>query len=89
MKKYNVKEELKNFDYNKQEFIKPEIFTLGHRNPQGLAAINNNYYSSEHGPKGGDEINLLIESKNYGWPTASYGTKYFLEPGNEHNKGDK
>ena len=83
------KDDLKNFDYSKQEFINPKIFTLGHRNPQGLASIDNKYYSSEHGPKGGDEINFLIEGKNYGWPIASYGTKYFLEPSSEYNKGDK
>ena len=52
------------------------IFSKGHRNPQGLAIINNKIFSAEHGPKGGDELNLIIKSGNYGWPVASYGTKY-------------
>jgi|TARA_Y100000389_G_scaffold204319_1_gene256220 hypothetical protein len=56
--------------------IKTKIFTKGHRNPQGLAKIDNTFFSAEHGPKGGDEINLLQENNNYGWPIASYGTKY-------------
>ena len=84
------KEELKKIDYTKKNnLINPKIFTLGHRNPQGLAEINNKFYSSEHGPKGGDEINLLNENANYGWPISSYGTKYYLEPGNEYNYGEK
>ena len=82
------KQDLENFDYNNDELIKPRIFTSGHRNPQGMASINNNYYSTEHGPKGGDEINLISESGNYGWPISSYGTKYFLEPDNDYNKGE-
>jgi hypothetical protein len=82
------KKELKEFDYSKEKNIFPKIFTLGHRNPQGLAKINDNYYSAEHGPKGGDEINLLIKNENYGWPISSYGTKYFFEPNNIYNKGE-
>ena len=53
-----------------------KIYTSGHRNPQGIAKINDNIFSSEHGPHGGDELNILNENANYGWPIASYGTKY-------------
>tara|TARA_B100000579_G_scaffold317097_1_gene266652 strand:+ start:2081 stop:3331 length:1251 start_codon:yes stop_codon:yes gene_type:complete len=57
-------------------FIVPKIFSMGHRNPQGLTKINENFFSVEHGPKGGDELNKIIENKNYGWPEVSYGTQY-------------
>lgn len=61
-----------------------EIKTIskGHRNPQGLLLYKKDYlFSSEHGPKGGDEINLLLtknfeKNNNYGWPIASYGSHY-------------
>tara|TARA_A100001015_G_scaffold175564_1_gene195300 strand:- start:2267 stop:3508 length:1242 start_codon:yes stop_codon:yes gene_type:complete len=52
------------------------IFSKGHRNPQGLLVINNKILSTEHGPRGGDEINLIKYKKNYGWPLSSYGKKY-------------
>ncbi len=52
------------------------IFSKGHRNPQGLVLINNQIISTEHGPRGGDEINLIKKDKNYGWPVVSYGTRY-------------
>ena len=54
-----------------------EIFSYGHRNPQGLYIDkNNNIFSTEHGPRGGDEINLIKRGENYGWPYATYGTNY-------------
>ena len=60
-----------------------EIISIGHRNPQGLKYLNkyNLVINSEHGPKGGDEININKlekgnEVKNYGWDVASYGTAY-------------
>ena len=53
-----------------------KIFTSGHRNPQGLTKINDSFFSVEHGPQGGDELNKIIKNKNYGWPEVSYGTKY-------------
>lgn len=54
-----------------------ELFTIGHRNPQGLTRDQyGQWWSSEHGPRGGDEVNLLKSGANYGWPLASYGTLY-------------
>lgn len=53
-----------------------EIFSLGHRNPQGLFKFNNTVIATEHGPKGGDEINLISYESNYGWPKSSYGELY-------------
>ncbi|HET9440590.1 MAG TPA: PQQ-dependent sugar dehydrogenase [Longimicrobiales bacterium] len=53
------------------------IFTLGHRNPQGLAVSRDGrIWMTEHAARGGDELNLLGESKNYGYPHVSYGTQY-------------
>ena len=53
------------------------IYSYGHRNPQGLYIDKNkNIFSTEHGPRHGDEINLILENKNYGWPYASFGTDY-------------
>lgn len=66
---------LKNFLDNNGK-IEVKNFTKGHRNPQGLAKLDNKFFSAEHGPKGGDEVNFLEEGNNYGWPVASYGTKY-------------
>ena len=52
-------------------------WTMGHRNPLGLAfAPDGRLWSSEMGPKGGDELNLIVAGKNYGWPAASYGSHY-------------
>jgi cytochrome c2 len=54
-----------------------EIFTLGHRNPQGLyAAPDGRIWLTEHGSQGGDELNLLTSGSNYGWPKVTYGTEY-------------
>lgn len=56
----------------------PEIWSKGHRNPQGITfdRETNKLYTSEHGAKGGDEINTPEAGKNYGWPVISYGTNY-------------
>lgn len=62
-----------------KEFSNQDDFTIiskGHRNPQGLFVDNNIVISTEHGPKGGDEINKIVFGKNYGWPIASYGSSY-------------
>ena len=53
-----------------------KIFSYGHRAPQGLFTEGNLILSTEHGPKGGDEINKIEFNKNYGWPIASYGDYY-------------
>lgn len=59
----------------------PEIWSLGHRNPYGLAfSPDGNLWSSEMGPKGGDEFNLILPSLNYGWPAVSYGDNYDGSP---------
>lgn len=54
-----------------------EIWTLGHRNIQGLVMDDQGrVYSHEHGPRGGDELNLIEPGKNYGWPVATFGLDY-------------
>jgi glucose/arabinose dehydrogenase len=55
-----------------------ELYTIGHRNPQGLAKhpVTGDIWLGEHGPRGGDEINRLEPGANYGWPTISYGIEY-------------
>jgi glucose/arabinose dehydrogenase len=57
---------------------KPETFTYGHRNAQGIALrpLDNSIWSHEHGPRGGDEVNKLEAGNNYGWPTITYGVDY-------------
>jgi glucose/arabinose dehydrogenase len=56
----------------------PEIFTIGHRNPQGLALEPTGkwLWAIEHGPKGGDELNIIQAGRNYGWPVITYGVDY-------------
>lgn len=56
----------------------PTIFSYGHRNPQGLAVhpVSGRVWDTEHGPMGGDEVNLLAAGLNYGWPEISYGKNY-------------
>ncbi|GAA6151136.1 PQQ-dependent sugar dehydrogenase [Pseudoteredinibacter isoporae] len=57
--------------------IKPEIYSFGHRNPQGLAFdADGQLWEIEHGPRGGDEINKIEFGKNYGWPVVSFGKEY-------------
>jgi glucose/arabinose dehydrogenase len=53
------------------------VWSYGHRNPQGLAFHpgTGQLWSSEHGPRGGDELNLIYKGHNYGWPVLSYGTR--------------
>ncbi|QTD39266.1 PQQ-dependent sugar dehydrogenase [Polaribacter batillariae] len=61
-----------------EENAKKAIFSYGHRNPQGMEInpFTNEIWSHEHGPKGGDEINIIKKGKNYGWPVISYGVNY-------------
>jgi len=56
----------------------PSIWSYGHRNPQGLARhpVTGDLYDAEHGPRGGDELNLVLKGRNYGWPLITYGMNY-------------
>jgi glucose/arabinose dehydrogenase len=56
----------------------PSIWTYGHRSPQGLFIhpVSGQMYQSEHGPQGGDELNLILKGRNYGWPVIGYGVNY-------------
>jgi len=57
--------------------IRPEIWSFGHRNPQGAALdLNGQLWANEHGAAGGDEVNRIKPGANYGWPVISYGTHY-------------
>jgi len=57
---------------------RPEIWSYGHRNPQGLAfnPATGRLWEQEHGPRGGDEVNVIEKGKNYGWPVIGYGIDY-------------
>ncbi len=61
-----------------EENAKKAIFSYGHRNPQGifLHPKTGEIWTNEHGPKGGDEINIISKGKNYGWPKITYGINY-------------
>lgn len=61
-----------------QEGARPELYTIGHRNIQGMVRdpISGRVWANEHGPRGGDELNLIKAGENYGWPDASYGREY-------------
>ena len=56
----------------------PEIWSYGHRNLQGLTVhpVTGDVWSNEHGPRGGDELNLIVSGRNYGWPVVSFGINY-------------
>lgn len=56
--------------------LRVEFVSKGHRNPLGLLFVDGQLLSSEMGPRGGDEINLIESGKNYGWPYQSFGTYY-------------
>lgn len=68
--------------FNKHPVAKPEIWSYGHRHIQGAAIHPGTgaLWIHEHGPRGGDEINIPLPGKNYGWPLASYGMHYSMEP---------
>ncbi len=59
--------------------VLPEIWSYGHRNPQGISfdKLTGRLWAIEHGPRGGDEINLIEKGLNYGWPVISYGKEYW------------
>lgn len=58
--------------------VKSAVFSYGHRNPQGMSIDprSKQLWSHEHGPRGGDEVNLIKKGANYGWPVISYGINY-------------
>lgn len=68
----------------------PEIWSYGHRNMQGIAIhpVTNEVWTIEHGPQGGDELNLDVAGKNYGWPVVGFGVNYrsgtAIHPGTTH-----
>ncbi len=61
-----------------QDGASPTVWSLGHRNLQGLAfdPATGRLWETEHGPRGGDEVNLIVKAVNYGWPTITYGREY-------------
>jgi glucose/arabinose dehydrogenase len=65
-----------------QPGVRPEIWTFGHRNQQGAALDpwTGTLWTNEHGPKGGDEINIIEKGKNYGWPITTHGIDYTGQP---------
>ena len=64
-----------------QAGARPEIWTLGHRNVQAATFDpEGRFWEAEHGPKGGDELNLVEKGKNYGWPLQAYGEEYSGQP---------
>ena len=54
----------------------PEVYSYGHRNMQGLTRDENTVWAHEHGPRGGDELNIIRAGSNYGWPKVTYGIDY-------------
>jgi aldose sugar dehydrogenase len=63
--------------FGKKDYL-PEIYSIGHRSPQGLVfhPVTGQLWENEHGPLGGDEINIVEAGKNYGWPLVTYGRDY-------------
>jgi len=60
------------------EGARPEIWSYGHRNPQGMAFdAQGRLWAHEHGPRGGDEVNLVEPGRNYGWPVITFGREYW------------
>ena len=56
--------------------VRPEIYSYGHRNPQAVTRdpVTGAIWATEHGPKGGDELNLILPARNYGWPVVTFGS---------------
>lgn len=66
----------------------PTLYTLGNRNPQGISLhpLTDELWSAEHGPLGGDELNLIQRGSNYGWPVITYGSNYDGVPVSDHTR---
>jgi glucose/arabinose dehydrogenase len=63
--------------FTKQAGARPEVFSMGHRDQLGLTVHPNGaVLAAEHGPNGGDEVNLILPGRNYGWPTYTFGRNY-------------
>ncbi|MCU0696161.1 MAG: PQQ-dependent sugar dehydrogenase [Myxococcaceae bacterium] len=71
-----------NNPFRNQAGAAPEVWSLGHRNPQGLTfdGPTSTLWSTEHGPQGGDELNVILPRANYAWPLRSYGCPYGTNP---------
>ncbi|QJU58399.1 PQQ-dependent sugar dehydrogenase [Sphingomonas sp. AP4-R1] len=69
-------------DQQLEDHPRAEIWSYGHRNPQALAIspVDGRLWESEHGPNGGDEVNLIGRGANYGWPLVAYGNNYDKTP---------
>lgn len=72
----------------KDASVRDEIFTMGNRNPQGMTLHpqTGEVWSSEHGPRGGDEINLIMAGLNYGWPKVTHGVNYIGTEITQHSE---
>ncbi|MEH6610758.1 MAG: PQQ-dependent sugar dehydrogenase [Halioglobus sp.] len=72
-----------------QPEARPEIYSWGHRNPQGLAIHpqTGDIWAAEHGPQGGDEINLIRAGANFGWPVITYGEELLFDHLNMRMRG--
>ena len=68
---------------NSDDELQINIFSKGHRVPQGLTILKESIFNVEHGPKGGDELNKVIKGKSYAWPNLSYGTNYLKDNGGD------
>lgn len=67
--------------FAKQAGAYGQIWSFGHRNPQGMCFdLDGNLWETEHGPRGGDELNLIQKGRNYGWPLVSFGIEYSGAP---------
>jgi len=72
-----------------KNLVPAETWTLGHRNPYGLVFdATGRLWENEMGPKGGDEVNLIVKGRNYGWPNVSNGDNYDDTPIPDHAPGD-
>ena len=73
-----IKKNGSKFNNNAFSNASPEIYSIGHRNPQGLLfhKKTNRIWLHEHGPQGGDEVNIILKGKNYGWPKITFGKEY-------------
>lgn len=75
------KSEVVNIHLNAGFQAYPSMFSFGHRNPQGLVLdLDGNLWDTEHGPRGGDELNIIKKAANYGWPLVCFGINYNDSP---------